>query len=63
MQENREKQIMKRCVDVDSSIVAEAPLPWGLRLCMGGSRGIWETSEPSSQFCCEAKTAPKKKNK
>ena len=26
----------------------------------GGGRGMWEISAPSSQFCCEPKTALKK---
>lgn len=27
-----------------------------------GARGIWEISVPPAQFCCETKSAPKKKS-
>lgn len=54
------KEMMKRCVSVVSSVVAEVPLPRGRGGDAGWEQGIWGVSVPSSQLCGESKTALKK---
>lgn len=46
------KEMMKRCVNVDSSIVAKAPLPGGVEVMHGREQGLYGKS-----LCCPLSSA------